>query len=178
MSPKTWPLTPRQLQRFYSISHKNNTSYPFSISVNKILFIHESTRAGERKNIHVMEHCGAESSTWLQRARQPQHYIQDKPFHSPHQRNAKAECQTTATTLEMVEGCHKVDCVRLLTKHLSLLVLALSFNTHQLLLLVFFHAHAISLGPSACVGQSVRSEGTWNKTLLCICQAVPALLPS
>ena len=36
----------------------------------------------------------------------------------------------------------------------------------------------IYLGHSTSVGKSVRSEGTRNKTLLCICQAVPATLPS
>lgn len=70
------------------------------------------------------------------------------------------------------------DCARLLAKHLSLLVLTPSLNTPQLLFPVAFHTHKISLGYYACVGQSVRSEGTRNKTLLCICQAVPTALPS
>lgn len=61
---------------------------------------------------------------------------------------------------------------------MSLLVLTPSLNTHQLLLLVAFHTHTISPGHSTRVGQSVRSEETRNKTLLCICQAVPAALPS
>lgn len=71
------------------------------------------------------------------------------------------------------------DCARLLTKHLSLLVLTPSLNTHKFLLLVALkHTLTISLGCSTRVGQSVGSEGTRNKTLLCICHAVPTALPS
>lgn len=79
---------------------------------------------------------------------------------------------------DVKEEGQKADCARLLTKHLSLLVLTPSLNTHQLLLLVAFHTHTVSLGHYTRVGQSVRSEGTRNKTLLCICQAVPTALPS
>lgn len=67
------------------------------------------------------------------------------------------------------------DRARLHTKHLSLLVMTPSLNTHKLLLLVGFHTH--TLGYSTRVGHSVRSEGTRNKTLLCICQAVPTASP-
>lgn len=63
-------------------------------------------------------------------------------------------------------------------KHLSLLVLTPSLHTHQPLLLEALHAHTISAGCSTRVGQSWRSEGAPDKTLLCICQGVSTSLPS
>lgn len=119
-----------------------------------------------------MEHHGGESSTWLKGR-----YIQDDPFHIPHQRNARAECQTTAATLEMLRGGAE-NRLRWRSKHLSHLVFTPPLNTQQLLLLVAFHMHAVSPGLSTRVSQTVRSEGNQNKTLLCICQAVPTDLTS
>lgn len=104
MTPEPWPLTSRQLQWLYSLSRKNTTKLSVLNLCEQNTVLYESTRARGRQNMHVTEHHGGESSTWLWNARQPQQYIQDEAFHSPHQRNARAECQTTAATLEMVRG--------------------------------------------------------------------------
>lgn len=97
MKSELWPLT------CSGFGAKIPLCYLFSICMNKIL-CYESTGARGRLNIHVIEHHWGESSTWLWRARQPQRYIQEEPFDFSHQRNARAQCQTTAATPEMLGG--------------------------------------------------------------------------
>lgn len=144
--------------------------------------LHESKGARGRQNIHVTETHVGESSTWLRKGRQPQCCVQDKPFNSPHQRNARVLCQTTAVTPgdckrrsrePTVQG-YSLNICPFWSWHLHLTLISFCYwwpYTHT-------HTHKISLGHSTRVGQSVGSEGTRNKTLLCICQAVPSTLPS
>lgn len=174
VTPEPWPLACSRLQQLHSHTKKNTTKLSVLNLCEQNILLCESTRQRGRHNIHVREHRRVgESPTWLWRV-QTITEQSGRAFTFTSSKERQHTVSNNCCNPEIVRG----GAESWLTKHLSLLVLTPSLNTHQPLVLEALHAHTISAGRSTRVGQSWRSEGAPDKILLCICQAVSTSLSS
>ncbi len=179
MTPEPRPLTSRQLQWLYSLSRQKKKYHPTNLCEQNTA-LYESTRARGRQNIHVTEHhWGVSHQPDCEEPDNHSSAFKTSPFIPFIKEMPGQRVKQLLQPWRWQEEGQKADWARLLTKHLSLLVLTPSLNTHQLLLLVAFHTHNLSWPLYTCLPVSKIRGGPETKPCCAsVMQSTPPSPPS